>query len=215
MEEIPPFPDGQALPEGWVELCPPLPPVGILAGLSDESLANIASFGQYHQCAPGAELILEGQLQDRFYVVVGGRLSITASVNGSEVALNEAGPGECLGEVSLLEPGPATATVRALEDATLWSMDIDDFRSYLMQHAGGAGVLLLGIASCLSQRLRHANLLISRHCAMPVETLPAGRERAITASNTVVHLGFFDRVKQVKQSLTSSKKIRISTKIKM
>jgi CRP/FNR family cyclic AMP-dependent transcriptional regulator len=215
MEEIPPFHDLNALPEGWVELCPPLPALGILAGLSDVSLANIASFGQYHQCAPGTEVIREGEMQDRFYVVVAGRLSITVSVHGSEVALNEAGPGECLGEVSLLEPGAATATVRSIEDSALWSMDIDDFRSYLMRHAGGAGVLLLGIASCLSQRLRHANELISQNRVMPIETLPAGRQRAITASNTIVHLGFFERVKQVKQSFTTTKKIRISTKIKM
>ena len=194
------------------ELAPTLPPLGILAGLSDRSLANLSSFGRFHRLPAGTELIREGDKQDRFYVVVSGLLAISARARNMEMPLSEAGPGECLGEVSLLEPGPASATVRVVDDAALWSMDIGDLRSYLSEHAGGAGALLMGMASCLSKRLRQANQLIAQNRVMPVETLPQGRERAITASNAPVQIGFFDRLKK---SLGTEKKIRISTKIKM
>jgi len=217
MEELPeshdaPAPLDSDPPEGWNELTPALPPLGILAGLTDRSLANVAAFGQYRHFPAGTEIIREGELQDRFYVVVTGKLSITALASGREVALSEASPGECLGEVSLLEPGPASASVRVVEEATLWSMNIDNFRAYLTKHPGGAGALLLGMASCLSQRLRQANLLISQHHARPVETLPQGRERAITADNTPVEIGFFD---WLKKPFGAQQKSRISTDIKM
>jgi hypothetical protein len=75
-------------------------------------------------------------------------------------------------------------------------MDIGDLRSYLSEHAGGAGALLMGMATCLSKRLRQTNKLIAQHHIKPVETLPEGRERAITASSTLVQLGFFDRLTQ-------------------
>jgi CRP/FNR family cyclic AMP-dependent transcriptional regulator len=198
----------QELPEAT----PALPALGILSGLSDRSLANLTAFGQYHQFSAGTEIIREGEMQDRFYVVVAGKLTIRAGAGNNEVALSVAGPGECIGEVSLLEPGPASASVRALQDSTMWSMDISDLRAYFSAHAGGAGALLMGMAGCLTKRLRQANELIRHHHVLPVETLPEGRERAITASNAPMQVGFFDRLKK---SLAGEKKIRISTKIKL
>jgi CRP-like cAMP-binding protein len=200
--------------EGWEELPPPLPPLGILAGLSDRSLANLASFGRYQKSTPGTTLIKEGDAQDRFYVVVSGKLDISALASGKEVHLNVAEPGECLGEVSLLEPGMASATVKVLEPSVLWSMNLDDLRNYLSNHAGGGGALLMGMASCLSQRLRQANQLIAQHRMNPVETLPIGRERAITAENTPVQIGFFDRLKKSIGG-GAEKKVKISTEIKL
>jgi len=191
---------------------PALPPIGILAGLSDPSLEKLAPYGRCHRFPAGIEIIREGEAQDRFYVVVTGELAVSAQAGGRDVLLSVAGEGECLGELNLLEPGPATASVRVVKDATMWSMDIGELRNYLFEHTDGAGVLLTGMATCLSKRLRHANQLIAQHHVAPVETLPQGRERAITASNTPVQLGFFDRIKR---SLTGTRKVRISTKIKM
>jgi len=202
-----------AIPEGFEELPPPLPPLGILSNLSDRSLTNMASYGRYDKVDPGTVIIKEGDSQDRFYVVVLGKLSITALASGKEVHLNTAEIGECLGEVSLLDPGAASATVKVLEPSTLWSMDLDDLRTYLAEHAGGGGALLMGMASCLSQRLRQANQLIAKHRVVPVEMLPAGRERAITAENTPVQVGFFDRLK--KSMGAGEKKVKISTEIKL
>jgi CRP-like cAMP-binding protein len=191
---------------------PALPPLGILSGLCDEALEDLAGYGRYHQVLAGTRLITEGAWQDRFYVVVSGVLTITARAGGKDVQLSTAEAGECLGEVNLLEPGPSASSVRVKQDATLWSMNVEDLRKYIAQHPGGGGALLLGMACCMSKRLRQANQLIRQHHVTPLETLPQGRERAITASNAPVQLGFFDRLKK---SLTASKKVRISTEIKM
>ena len=174
----------QPVPPDSVEPLKTLPQKGILSGLSKRSLENLAQYGRYDRYDVGTEIIHEDTTQDRFYVVVSGELSVSTRKNGKDLPLSVAKPGECLGEVSLLEPGPASATVCVLEDATLWSMDIHDLRVYILDHAGGAGALLMGMASCLSTRLREANQLIARHHIPPVETLPPGRERAITAKQT-------------------------------
>jgi CRP-like cAMP-binding protein len=198
--------------EGWQEIPPALPAVGILAGLSDRSLINLATYGQFEQLAAGINLITEGDVQDRFYIVVSGKLAISAFAGGKEVPLSVAEAGECIGEVSLLEPGPASASVQVREDAILWSMNLDNLRLYLSEHAGGGGSLLMGMAQCLSQRIRQTNQLIGYHHVVPAETLPHGRERAITADNTPINLGFFDKLKR---SLSSERKVRISTEIKL
>jgi CRP-like cAMP-binding protein len=214
MEDISDSTLGHAAPEGFEELPPPLPPLGILSFLSDRSLTNMAAYGRYEKFSPGDVLIKEGDPQDRFYVVVAGKLGISVLVSGKEVPLSVAEVGECLGEVSLLDPGAASANVKVLEPSTLWSMNLDDLRTYLSEHAGGGGALLMGMASCLSQRLRQANQLIAKHQVVPVESLPAGRERAITAENTPVQVGFFDRLKK-SMGGSGERKVRISTEIKL
>jgi CRP/FNR family transcriptional regulator, cyclic AMP receptor protein len=191
---------------------PVLPPLGILAGLSERSLKNLACYGKYESFPPGALIVREGASQDRFYVVVDGEVAVTARSGAKEATLSTARAGECLGEVNLLEPGPASASIRVIKEATVWSMDIIDLRVYLADHAGGAGAFLMGMASCLSARLRQANELIRKNHALPAETLPQGKERAITASNAPLQIGFFDRIKK---KIGREKKIQISTKIKM
>ena len=189
-----------------------LPALGILAGLSDRARSNLARFGTYQTSPAGTEIIREGASQNRLYIVIKGELTITCRTGGKEIMLSTAKDGECLGETSLLEPGLASATVRVAEEATVWSIDSEDLRAFVAEHTGGSGSLLMGIASCLSQRLRRANELIASHQVPPVETLPEGRERAITASNTLVQIGFFDRLKK---SIGGEKKITIPSRIKM
>lgn len=189
-----------------------LPPLGILAGLSERSLVDLAAYGRCHRLPAKSELMREGEMQDRFYIVVSGEVGITTEIGGKEVSLSTAKSGDCIGELNLLDPGPASATVKVRKDSTLWSMDAEQLRTYLFEHTGGAGALLMGIAHTLSNRIRTANQLIIQNHKTPIETLPPGRERAITATNTPVQLGFFDRLRK---SLSSSKKVRISTKIKM
>jgi CRP/FNR family transcriptional regulator, cyclic AMP receptor protein len=212
-ESIPEPGTEEAAPAGRLpQTTPVLPQLGILAGLSETSLANLASYGRYHRCPIGTEIMREGEMQDRFYVVVTGELDISTRTSGLEVTLNVTKAGECVGELNLLEPGPASATVRVAQDATLWSMDIGELRSFIFEHTSGAAALLLGMAVCMSQRIRQANRLIAKNHVPPIETLPKGQERAITADNTPVQLGLFERIKQ---KLAGEKKIRISTKIKM
>jgi CRP-like cAMP-binding protein len=219
-EPRPAIPSNRPAPEaatgpGAAEASPPLPHVGIFAGLSVQSLKNLATYGSYERYPAGLAIIREGAKQDRLYVVVKGQLVITARRGETDVPVSEAHAGECLGEVSLLETGPASATVHVKEEAVLWSLDIIGLRLFIADHPGGAGAFLMGMASCLSSRLRESNRRICEHHMMPAETLPAGRERAITASNAPIQPGFFERIKQSMAIPLPQRKIRISTKIKM
>ncbi len=194
---------------------PPLPHVGIFTGLSPKSLQNLASYGKFEEVSAGTQIVREGATQDRLYVVVSGKVALTARRGAKDFPVSEAQAGECLGESCLLEPCPAAATLRVTENAALWSLDITGLRIFISDHPGGAGAFLMGMASCLSERLREANHRICQHHMRPVETLPAGRERAITASNAPIQPGFFERIKQTIAIPRPERKVRISTKIKM
>ncbi len=69
--------------------------------------------------APGDCLFRQGDEGECAYIVESGRIRITATRRGTELTLNEMGPGEMLGELALLDAGPRTASAWAADEATL------------------------------------------------------------------------------------------------
>ncbi len=201
------------MPE-WMQVdLPVLPPVGILSYLSAKSLQDLAVYGKYERFQPGENLIEEGTPQHRLYIVVEGTMQISAMVSGQEIVYCQIEPGECLGEVSLFEEGPASATVRAITVSVLWSMDINEMITYLSEHVGGGGALLMGIARCLSQRLRQANQTIARHHLNDVTPIHQNRSEPIRAEVVDAPSNFFDKLQ--KKFGSDGKKPKIPTEIKL
>lgn len=196
--------------DGWQPLLTSLPPVGILAGLSEESLTNLASYGVYFNVKEAEDIIVEGREQDRLYILVDGHLEIFAGVSGNEISLAKVEPGECIGELAVLVPSPASATVRALEDSLLWSMDGDALRNYISDHPGGGGVFLMGMAQILASRLREADRRIGENNVAPIFTPP--RMEAVITAPSASQVSFFD---MIKNSISGEKKVKISTEIKL
>ena len=63
------------------------------------------------------------------------------------------GPGEMLGELSLFDPGPRTATATAVAETQVVSMGHDQLKDFLRTHPGVAPTLL----SALARSLRRTN----------------------------------------------------------
>lgn len=144
-----------------------LPPEGILSNLDEESLVVLSSYGIEHPFNPGDIIIRQGDEQQCLFVVVDGSLQVFTLVNDAEVVLAEIGPGESLGELSIFEPGPASATVRALSPGILWYMDVDRLQAYLEEQPQAACALIMGINQLISRRLRHANETIKSNQIVP------------------------------------------------
>lgn len=90
----------------------------LLGGLAPTTLEKLAARSEIVSVPAGAVVIDEGQLADRFYVVIDGELEVTAG----GVPLNTLAPGDCFGEVGLMRGVPRTASVRALTAARLVSL---------------------------------------------------------------------------------------------
>ena len=79
----------------------------------------------------GATIFRQGDHGDLFYLVESGLCDI--SIDGERVAT--AGPGDGFGEIALLHDIPRTATVTAVEDTKLQSLERDDFIAAVTGHA--------------------------------------------------------------------------------
>ncbi|GAB4241775.1 MAG: hypothetical protein OHK005_05090 [Candidatus Methylacidiphilales bacterium] len=144
-----------------------LTPNGILGFLQPEDLETLKYYGVFGEFAPGEVIVREGLLQDRLYFVVSGKLQVSASRAGEVFVLGEVQTGDCLGEVSIFEPGPASATVTVLETAVLWHLDIQALQEFFAALPSAGGQLLVGVAQLLCKRLRAANQEIARNHQTP------------------------------------------------
>ena len=90
-------------------------------------------------------MIREGEPGDTYFAIASGELEVSHA--GQRVAL--LGRGEGFGEIALIEDVPRTATVRALGDSDLYSLDQQPFILTLTGHERTAD----RASSVVSQRL--------------------------------------------------------------
>jgi len=102
--------------------------VELLAGLSGQTLAQLAKRMEREEIAPGTTVIREGDLGERFYVVFAGMLSVSQRDLGNRGVLR---PGDYFGEVALAMNMPRTATVTAITPAVVASCDRATFDELL------------------------------------------------------------------------------------
>ena len=86
--------------------------------------------------AAGTVVIREGDEGDRFYAIAQGEVRVTKQ--GHEVAVLHRGDG--FGEIALIEDVPRTATITALTDAHLYSLEKEPFVLALTGHASASHV---------------------------------------------------------------------------
>ena len=91
----------------------------IFASLGPPELEHLAAHLVPLHVNPGTAVIRQGEPGHHFFIVVDGRVSI--EVDGRPV--REEGPGESFGEIALLRDVQRTATVRALDETELMSLE--------------------------------------------------------------------------------------------
>jgi MFS family permease len=117
-------------PEG-LELLRSVP---ILAPLGEPLLDRLARASSTARAAAGAVILAEGGVGDRFYVIEEGTVEVT--VRGEHVRF--LGVGDSFGEIALLRDVPRTASVRAVDDVVLRSLDRADFVPAVTGHGDAA-----------------------------------------------------------------------------
>ncbi|HSM01471.1 MAG TPA: cyclic nucleotide-binding domain-containing protein [Acidimicrobiia bacterium] len=118
-------------------------------GLSTKELGRVAKAADEVSLRAGSVVAEEGTDGDAFYLLADG----AAVVNRNDKQIATLGTGDFFGEMSLLDDGPRSATVRLTRDSTLLVMHRRDFAGIIADMPGVARKLLRGLAA----RLREAD----------------------------------------------------------
>jgi CRP/FNR family cyclic AMP-dependent transcriptional regulator len=121
---------------------------------SSSDLAVVLQSMSFDSVPAGTRLIEYDGPCSTLYLVWDGLLSASLNDGGGKIMLGQIGPGEWIGEVTLIEPGPASATVSCTEDSTLLSMSHETFNKLRNDSPAAAGALMHALSLNLVDRLR-------------------------------------------------------------
>jgi len=140
--------DAADVPQVEIQLLRMIP---IFAPLPAPELEGLARALQPVTVAAGTTVIREGDDGDCFYAIATGEVSV--SKQGQEVSVLRRGDG--FGEIALIQNTPRTATVMALTDLQLFSLEKEPFIMALTGHAPAASAA----GDMVSRRLRELEML--------------------------------------------------------
>jgi len=100
----------------------------------------------------GEALVEQGHKSDTLLLLITGRARVTSADNrGREVILAMLGPGDYLGEMSLIDNEPHSATVRAEVHTDVLTLGRAEFTRCLLDNASMSLVLMRGLVKRLRQ----------------------------------------------------------------
>lgn len=102
----------------------------------------------------GSTMLLEGDLSASVLLVESGRVKISSfTEDGREIVLALRDAGDLLGELSVLDGEPLSATAAALNEVSAAAIPADGFKEFLRTHAAAS----LALLEIVSRRLRDAD----------------------------------------------------------
>jgi CRP/FNR family transcriptional regulator, cyclic AMP receptor protein len=96
-----------------IELMQAMP---IFGAIREETLRFLVARTDEVRVPAGACFFREGDAADGMYVLEVGRVEVLKAWQDREQCLRTLGPGDCFGEMALMDLGSRSASVRALED---------------------------------------------------------------------------------------------------
>lgn len=127
-----------------------------LAYLSPEGSADLRLLGSKRRYPGGATLFVEGDRAHEALVLLAGEVKVlVASREGREVIFDIFGPGSLLGEMSVIDGRPRSATVVALSPVEVLAVADDAFNEFLDRHPGVLRRLLVEVIDRLRVQGHH------------------------------------------------------------
>jgi CRP-like cAMP-binding protein len=118
--------------------------------LTADEAAALEQAGHRRQWPRGATILREAERADSVIVLLTGRVKVSSdTASGVEVVLAVRGPGALVGELSALDRGQLSASVRTLEPVTALVVPHSAFEAYLQAHGRVAFLLIRQIVGRL------------------------------------------------------------------
>lgn len=105
----------------------------------------------------GAVVVRQDETGDALYIVISGEVQVTHRRDGRDILLATLGPGDFFGELALVDDGPRSATVTAMQESLMLKVPQGVLRALAGVYPNAAFKLLMTIAKVLVSRMRKGN----------------------------------------------------------
>ncbi|HYR54970.1 MAG TPA: cyclic nucleotide-binding domain-containing protein [Myxococcaceae bacterium] len=117
-------------------------------------LQIIAEITEPRTFARGSALFVENASADSLLILSSGKVKLSAtSPAGESLAIGELGPGDCLGELSLIRQGQRLCTATAMLEVTALEIKQASFQTLFAKKPQACIKLLMGIVSFFGQKV--------------------------------------------------------------
>ena len=137
-----------------MESSEPLAQLPLLAGLDADEFLDVASHFTREEFSPGARILEEGFVGLKVYVLVGGRVRIYRRMGGSQLLISTLGPPDTFGEISVIDGGPASASVEAETEVVALSLRREDFHDLMDSSPALRAKICNNLLGTMCQRIR-------------------------------------------------------------
>ncbi len=145
----------------WTELAPALRAAesdvavlrkaGIFSGTGSDAVDAVVAQMEFVSAARGSVLYQQGEPGRHLYVILSGKVKLTqVTAHGNERLIALLSAQDQFGELSLLDPGPRTATASIVDDARLALLDKAHLDQWMLRHPE----IALQVLRVVSRRLR-------------------------------------------------------------
>jgi len=139
--------------------------VPLFALLTNSQAEAVAAAVTKRRCRRGEVIVEQGEKSDTLYIILTGRVRVvTADKRGREVILATLHPGDYIGEMSLIDNDPHSATCRAEVQTDMLTLGRAEFARCLPENSSMAYAIMKGLV----QRLRAADRKIESLALMDV-----------------------------------------------
>ena len=133
--------------------------VELFDGLTDADLGEVAALCTLRQLNEGEVLAEQGEVGRELFIVSEGLVEVAVRERAVPRVVVNLGAGQLIGEMSLVDRGPRSATVRAIHGPTyVQVIQHDDFHALCQKNTRIGYRVMLNLAVDMSFKLRHRNL---------------------------------------------------------
>ena len=128
--------------------------VPLFENLSPTDLKQVASLAEEDVFSDGEEMVHEGDVGDVMFIIVSGEVRVCSTRDGQEIEIARRNSGDYVGEMAMISREPRMASLFAVGDVRVLSIDQKSFEGLLRERPD----VSWSVIQMLNKRLKEASL---------------------------------------------------------
>lgn len=129
----------------------------LFTNLCDEEIRMLLDTMEKKVYSPGQDIFTENDKGDRMYLIDSGSVEVFIERRGKKIELARLSEGDFFGEMAILREDIRSATVRAVEEASVLALSRDNVAKIIESDGRLAAKFLLNLSEVLAQRIANTN----------------------------------------------------------